>query len=159
RNVTVGAEYNYYKLGNRDHAGIVAVTDTLSTGQVVPANPVAHRVNADVQTVMARINFYGLGPAAANTGQSPWLTGTFSSFAGTEANYAGWTGTRGSNVFAGDPGKGYQVYSPTTIGINYDLPSELKIETRFKSGYVYARHETSGQGATYNGPVDSQVSV
>ena len=159
RNVTIGAEYAYVRLNNKDHVGTVAALDTLPSGAVVPANPVLHGVSADIHSVMARINFYGLGPAAANVGQSPVFTGTFSSFATSEVKFASWTGTRGSNVFAGDPGKGYQIYSPTTVGINYDLPSELKVEARFKGGYVYARQQTSGQGATYDGPVDSQVSL
>jgi hypothetical protein len=35
----------------------------------------------------------------------------------------------------------------------------LKVETRFKTGYVNARQGTSGQNAFYEGPVDSQFSV
>ncbi len=52
RNVTIGAEYNYYSFGNVLHSGM---TNAIDNG--VPANPVNHRVNDDTQTVMARVNF------------------------------------------------------------------------------------------------------
>jgi Outer membrane protein beta-barrel domain len=163
RNVTIGAEYNYYRLDAGDHVGPVQVTDT--GPPPAPANPVAHRVSADVQTVMARINFYDFlynsdpdAPPIIAKAYSPPATGNFSAFASSEVKYSGWNGTRGPNVFAPDPGKGYQIYAPTTIGVNYAVPSQVNIESGFKTGYVYSRNDTPGQGATYNGPVDSQVS-
>jgi outer membrane immunogenic protein len=168
RNVTIGAEYDYYSFGNVMHSGVTSVQDI--TNVVVPANPVNHRVNADVQTVMARINF-GLdaGPAAAAGPSAAYAAylkapplrqpaATFSAFTGNEVDFSSWTGTRGSNVFAPDHGSGYQVYSPTTIGIDYNLPSEYKLETRFRGGYVYSSHNTAGQVARYEGPIDTQAS-
>jgi opacity protein-like surface antigen len=124
RNVTVGVEYNYYKFGGADHSGAVTALDTLPGGMMVTSNPVGHRVDADVHAVMARVNFgVGAGPNAAFAQQVAPAAGTFSSFVNTEVKYSGWTGTRGTNTFASDPGSGYQVYSPTTIGIDYELPS------------------------------------
>lgn len=170
RNVTVGLEYDYYRFGNVSHSGITGLTETLN-GVTMPSNPVDHRVNADVQTLMARVNFalYS-GPSAGDTGPyaayaayvkapplaeapSPW-----SAFTSNEVRYSSWTGTRGANVFAPDRGSGYQVYSPTTIGIDYNLPSEYKLETRLRGGYVYAAQNTPGQLARYEGPVDTQAS-
>ena len=62
-------------------------------------------------------------------------------------------------MFAPEKGKGHQVYSPTTIGIDYVQAGALKVETRMKGGYVYANQGTPGQGATYEGPVDTQASL
>jgi outer membrane immunogenic protein len=155
RNVTVGAEYDYYRFGSMDHLGAVA------GGTITSANQVEHNVKADVQTVMARLNFYTDMPAttlAASPGSVAY-TGTLSAFSNTEASFASWTGTRGANVFAPEAGKGYQAYSPTTIGINYEDSSAIKLETRIKSGYVYSHQGTPGQGATYEGPVDTQVAL
>jgi hypothetical protein len=86
------------------------------------------------------------------------FAGRFSAFATNEVKYTSWDGSRGSNIFATDRGSGYQIYSPTTIGIDYMLPSQWKLETRFKGGYVYSAHTTPNQGASYQGPVDTQVS-
>lgn len=170
RNVTVGLEYDYYRFGNVAHSGIIGLVDFDANGDPRPANPINHRVNADVQTLMARVNFgfggpegvsgpnaayaaYLKAPPLAAPDASPW-----SAFTSNEVKYSTWTGTRGSNVFAPDRGAGYQVYSPTTIGIDYNLPSEYKLETRLKGGYVYTSHNTAGQTARYDGPIDSQAS-
>ena len=56
-----------------------------------------------------------------------------------------------------DRGSGYQIYSPTTAGFNYEVPSDLKLESRFKGGYVYSNHSTPNQLAIYNGPIDTQA--
>ena len=170
RNVTVGGEYNYYSFSNVTHSGHVSAIDFDINGVGSPASPVNHRVNATVQTLMARVNFaFGGGPDAAAGPYAAYAAylkapplaepaGAFSAFTTSEVKYSSWTGSRGSNVFAPERGSGYQVYSPTTIGINYNLPSEYKIETRFKGGYVYSSHNTAGQLARYEGPVDSQAS-
>jgi opacity protein-like surface antigen len=169
RNVTIGAEYNYYSFANVAHSGTTFVQD-FSFNPPAPANPVNHRVNADVQTLMARVNFnLDAGPYAAagpNEAYAAYLkapplavpVGQFSAFTSNEVKYSTWTGTRGSNVFATDRGSGYQVYSPTTIGIDYVMPSQYKLETRLKGGYVYSVHNTAGQLARYEGPVDTQAS-
>ena len=83
---------------------------------------------------------------------------SFSAFTTNELKYSSWDGSRGANVFAPDRGSGYQVYSPTTIGVDYVVPSEYKLETRLKSGYVYSTQNTFGQVARYEGPVDTQAS-
>jgi outer membrane immunogenic protein len=158
RNITVGAEYAYTRFEGKDHVGRHEVIDTTLN---VPANPVVHGVSADMHTVMARVNFGLSDPVGTleSPQQDPGLPGTWSAFMSTGPHYSAWTGTRGVNVFAPDRGKGYQVYTPTLIGIDYDDSSSMKLETRFKGGHVYARHETAGQQATYNGPIDSEASV
>jgi opacity protein-like surface antigen len=151
RNVTVGAEYDYYNFGSMDHLGAVGFA---------AANQVEHNVKADVHTVMGRLNFYTDTPAALTSSPgSVAYTGTLSGFSNTEAHFMSWTGTRGANVFAPEAGKGYQAYSPTTIGINYESPSAFKLETRVKGGYVYSHQGTPGQAATYDGPVDTQLAL
>jgi opacity protein-like surface antigen len=170
RNVTIGMEYDYYRFANVMHSGPVAAVD-LATVPPTPANPVNHRVNADVQTLMARVNFaFDVGPTAVDSGpyaayaayvKAPPLAqpvGSFSAFSTSELKYSSWNGTRGANVFAPDPGKGYQYFSPTTIGIDYLEPSQYKLETRLRSGYVYSAQNTAGQLARYEGPVDTQAS-
>lgn len=171
-NVSVGVEYNYFKFGNVTHSGSVAAQDTINN-VLVPANPVLHRVNADMHAVMARINFgfdpLGLSGASGAYAQAPAGMPTkappvqaaynpFSAFVTSETKYSSWRGDRGSNTFATERGSGYQIYSPTTIGIDYVDPNVLKFETRFKGGYVYSNHSTVLQPARYEGPIDSQVS-
>lgn len=158
RNVTIGVEYAYTQFERMDHVGQHAVVDT---GLGVPANPVVHSVKADMHTVMARANFGLSDPVATldSPQQSASLDGTFAAFMTSGPSYSGWNGTRGVNVFAPDRGKGYQIYTPTLIGFDYDDASSLKLETRFKGGHVYSRHETAGQQATYNGPIDSEASI
>jgi opacity protein-like surface antigen len=175
RNVTLGVEYDYYSFRDVSHSGFTAAQDIVNL-VASPSNPVNHTVNADVQTVMGRVNFgLGAGPdVAAPPNNAPHSgmylkalkapppaapAGQYSAFDTSEVRYTSWTGTRGSNVFAADPGSGYQIYSPTTIGIDYLMPSEYKLETRVKGGYVYSRHNTPNQQATYEGPVDTQVSL
>ena len=50
RNVTVGAEYDYYSFADVMHSGSTAIQNTGGG----PAAPIDHRVDATVQTVMAR---------------------------------------------------------------------------------------------------------
>jgi outer membrane immunogenic protein len=155
-NVTLGVEYAYYRFSSAAHSGVISATDTVN-GVTSPANPVNHRVNADMQTVMARINF-GLYPGPpADMQQQSQFPGTFSAFTNSEVRYSSWNGTRGSNIFAADRGSGYQIYAPTTAGFDYEVPSELKLESRFKGGYVYSNHSTPNQLAIYNGPIDTQA--
>ncbi len=153
RNVTIGAEYNYYRFGSKDHVGALA-------GGVPAVNFVNASVDADVHTVMAKINFYNfMSPAAQVDADRSRFGGTFSSFVNTTTSYSSWTGDRGSNIFAPEKGKGHQVYSPTTIGIDYLQAGALKVETRVRGGYVYSNQATQGQNATYEGPVDTQASL
>jgi len=169
RNVTIGVEYDYYRFANVAHSGITGLTD-FENGVAVLGSSIDHRVNADVQTLMARVNFaFDTGPSAGDTGpnaayaayvKAPPLAAApnpWSAFTSNEVKYASWTGTRGANVFAPDRGAGYQVYSPTTIGIDYNMPSEFKLETRLRGGYVYTAQNTPGQQARYEGPVDTQA--
>lgn len=177
RNVTIGVEYDYYRFANVMHSGAVAATDFVNNVPT-PSNPVNHRVNADVQTLMWRTNFeFDPTPGASDTGPSAPFpvkampvkampvkapaaqpAASFSAFSTSDVKFSAWSGTRGANVFAADPGKGYQVYSPTTIGIDYVDPSQYKLETRIKDGYVYSVQNTPGQEARYEGPVDTQTS-
>lgn len=158
RNITLGVDYAYTQFESRDHVGQHMVVD-IAIGQ--PANPVVHNVKADMHTVMARINFGLNDPVGTSLQpqQDSRFTGTFSAFINSGPRYSGWNGTRGVNVFLPDRGKGYQIYTPTLAGIDYDNPDALKLETRFKGGHVYAQHDTAGQRATYNGPVDSEASI
>lgn len=167
RNVTIGAEYNYYRFANVTHTGTVAAQDIVNN-VATPANPVIHRVSANMHTVMARINF-GFDPFGTSTSaeaanamvvKAPVAqsAGRFTAFNTTEAKFSSWTGTRGANVFSAERGSGSQLYAPTTFGFDYLLPDQYKLEARIKSGYVYASQNTVGQSAQYNGPVDTQTS-
>jgi opacity protein-like surface antigen len=169
RNVTIGLEYDYYKFDSVTHMGTISALDFDANGNPRPASPVLHNVSATTQTLMGRINFafdtpaVGSGPSAAYAAyvKAPPLAqpaASYSGFVTSEIKGSSWDGTRGPNVFATDPGKGYQVYSPTTIGIDYLMPSQYKLETRVKSGYVYSASTTAGQEARYEGPVDTQAS-
>lgn len=152
RNVTVGAEYSYYRFGDVNHIG--------NQPTVPAANQVDFNARAEVQSVMARVNIYDDASPRAKAAQAHAIfDGEFSASLNADARYASWGGSRGTNVFATDPGKGYQIYTPTTFGVNYEQAGEYKVETRLKGGYVYARHDTPNQGATYEGPVDTQLSV
>ncbi len=159
--VSLGVEYNYYQFETKEYSGQTSLIDT--GPPVAPANPVNHRVSADVQTLMARINFYDpfgyttVKPALAMDRWRP--PGQFSSFVNTTTKYYSWTGSRGSNIFEPYSGNGSLLYVPTTIGVDYYLPSSAKVETRVKTGYVSAHQGTPGEVASYDGPVDSQVSI
>ena len=158
RNITLGLEYDYYRFAAAQHSGSVSAVD-MFPGGTRSANPILHSVDATDQSLMARFN-YGFDPAGrdvSSANSAPAPAGNFSGFVTTQLQGASWTGTRGANVFASDPGKGYQFYSPTTIGVDYVLPSRYKLETRIKSGYVYTAQETSGQNDHYNGPIDTQA--
>jgi opacity protein-like surface antigen len=168
QNVTVGLEYDYYQFDSVQHAGSIAALDGIPGG-FRPASPVLHSVNASTQTLMARFNVAFDTPGMADSGPSaayaayvkaPPIAQPVSSYSGfvtSETRGSSWDGGRGVNVFATDPGKGYQVFSPTTIGVDYLVPSQYKLETRVKGGYVYAASTTAGQEARYEGPVDTQV--
>ena len=171
RNITLGLEYDYYRFDHVTHVGGISALDFLPDGSTRPASPVLHNVNADVQTLMGRINIgFDAPPLAVDSGpyaayaaylKAPPLAqpvGQFSGFVSNEVRGSSWDGTRGANVFAPDPGKGYQVYSPTTFGIDYLMPSVYKLETRIRSGYVYSAQNTPGQIGKYEGPVDTQAS-
>src|SRR5215467_2652043 len=82
RNVTVGAEYDYYNFGSMDHLGAV------SGGKITSANQVEHTVNADVHAVMGRLNYYMDSPSAtlAASPGSLATTGSLSGFSNTEAH-------------------------------------------------------------------------
>jgi opacity protein-like surface antigen len=154
RNVTIGAEYNYYRFGMENYSSGVL-------SGVPAANQVQLKADADVHTVMARLNFYDPSSpvARAVSANSGGPTGEFSSFLTNSVKYASWYGSRGPNVFAPDRGKGDQVYSPVSAGIDYVEPNSYKLELRGKGGYVYSRQATAGQNAVYEGPVDTQTSV
>lgn len=153
RNVTIGAEYNYYRFGMENYFG--------SQNGIPAANQVRLRADADVHTAMLRLNFYDPSSpvARAVSANSGGPSGQFSSFLTNSVNYASWYGSRGPNVFAPERGKGDQVYSPVSAGIDYVEPNNYKLEVRAKGGYVYARQATPGQTAVYEGPVDTQTSL
>src|SRR6185295_16237477 len=57
RNVSIGAEYNYYRFAEQNYVGVMP--------NVPAANQVNLRAGADMHTVMARLNFYDpTSPAA-----------------------------------------------------------------------------------------------
>lgn len=167
RNITIGLEYDYYKFASVTHSGGITALD-IFPGGTRPANPVLHDVNASVQTLMGRINIGLNDPTVDSSPRAAYAAylkappmavpaGNFSGFVTSEMRGSGWSGSRGANVFAPDAGKGAQVYSPTTIGIDYLMPSQYKFETRIKSGYVYSAQNTPGQVGRYEGPVDTQA--
>jgi outer membrane immunogenic protein len=157
RNVSVGAEYSYYNFGDRDYTQV---------NPLFPAGPIQFRAGAEVHSAMARINFYDPNSPAARTNaafSSPAFAGRFSSFVDAGTQYGAWQGTRGPNTNQAGEGKGYQVYSPVAIGIDYDEPN-FKVETRARGGYVYSANRTDRlttrdtNTSFYSGPVDTQTS-
>jgi outer membrane immunogenic protein len=58
QNITLGLEYDYVGLSTSDHVGPV------SGGAITADNQIVHRVNGNIQSVMARLNFlFGGGSA------------------------------------------------------------------------------------------------
>jgi hypothetical protein len=98
------------------------------------------------------------GAAAQDPGADARIAGAFEVFGEFEARYSDWKGTRGSNTFDPAPGRGNQIYSPWTIGVDYEKESAVRLESRLKGGFVSSHHRTPGQEAVYDGPVDTQAS-
>jgi hypothetical protein len=84
---------------------------------------------------------------------------TFSAFADLDFRFSTWQGTRGSNVFAPERGKGTQYYAPLSLGLTYERGGAFRIETKATTGYASARHDTVGQEASINTLVDTQVAT
>jgi hypothetical protein len=84
---------------------------------------------------------------------------TFSAFADLDFRFSTWQGTRGSNVFAPERGKGTQYYAPLSLGLTYERNGAFRIETKTTTGYASAQHDTVGQEASINTLVDTQVAT
>jgi hypothetical protein len=84
---------------------------------------------------------------------------TFSAFADLDFRFSTWQGTRGSNVFAPERGKGTQYYAPLSLGLTYERSGAFRIETKATTGYASAHHDTVGQQASINTLVDTQVAT
>jgi hypothetical protein len=82
---------------------------------------------------------------------------TFAAFADLDFRFSTWQGTRGSNVFAPERGKGTQYYAPLSLGLTYERSGAFRIETKATTGYASAHHDTVGQAASINTAVDTQV--
>jgi hypothetical protein len=101
-------------------------------------------------------------PVAAQTAtagpQTPAPGGpAISTSVSTDFSYSSWEGTRGSNTFAPERGKGSQLYTPVSGSLVTEWADRLKWESAIKGGFVHSRHATIGQQATFNGAVDTQV--
>lgn len=84
---------------------------------------------------------------------------TFSAFADLDFRFSTWQGTRGSNVFAPERGKGTQYYAPLSLGLAYERSGAFRIETKTVTGYASARHGTVGQEASLDTLVDTQFAT
>ena len=107
--------------------------------------------------VVFSIVFWALSAQAQDVdakGGQPLVSAT----ATQDFRFTSWSGTRGSNIFAPQSGKGSQIYVPSLAGLVVEWP-EAKWEVAAKTGYVWSSHRTPGQEASYNGPVDSQASL
>jgi hypothetical protein len=87
------------------------------------------------------------------------IAGAFSWFAESDARYVSWQGTRGTNVWAPEPGKGSQFYTPLTLGMDYRQPELYKFETRVKGGWTETNSKTVGQESTVATWLDTQVTT
>jgi hypothetical protein len=57
--------------------------------------------------------------SVATTAQNH-INETFSTFADLDFRFSTWQGTRGTNVFAPERGKGTQYYAPLSLGLTYE---------------------------------------
>jgi hypothetical protein len=73
--------------------------------------------------------------------------------------YSSWRGSRGTNVFEPERGEGSQIYSPFTVGFDYQKSGLYRFQLRAKSGFVHSAHDTEGQQATLSTMVDTQVTA
>jgi hypothetical protein len=105
----------------------------------------------------------GLAQAADNlafkTSVQNHIDETFSAFADLDFRFSTWQGTRGSNVFAPERGKGTQYYAPLSLGLTYERAGAFRIETKAVTGYASAHHDTVGQEASIDTLVDTQVAT
>jgi hypothetical protein len=106
---------------------------------------------------------YGVAQAADNlsvkTPVQNHIDETFSAFADLDFRFSTWQGTRGSNVFAPERGKGTQYYAPLSLGLTYERAGAFRIETKAATGYASAHHDTVGQEASIDTLVDTQVAT
>lgn len=84
---------------------------------------------------------------------------TYSAFLDLDFRFSTWQGTRGSNVFAPERGKGTQYYVPLSLGFTYERADAVRIETKMMTGYAWAQHDTVGQQASINTLVDTQIAT
>jgi hypothetical protein len=70
-----------------------------------------------------------------------------------------WEGTRGTNIFKPERGEGWQLYAPLIGGMVADFSGAARWELMARTGYVWSHHNTKGQEASYEGPVDTQLAA
>jgi hypothetical protein len=113
--------------------------------------------------VFSMLAAWGVARAADNpvekTPSQNRINETFSAFADLDFRFSTWQGTRGTNVFAPERGKGTQYYAPLSLGLTYERTDALRIETKIMTGYASARHETVGQEASLDTLVDTQIAT
>ena len=93
-------------------------------------------------------------PVGANS-----INETYSAFLDLDLGFSTWQGTRGSNVFAPERGKGNQFFAPLSLGFSYERANEIRIDTKATTGYASAHHDTVGQQASIDTAVDTQLST
>ena len=103
---------------------------------------------------------WATGATAQTNAVSPPLAGqpTVASAVQQEFKYYAWEGTRGTNVFEPERGKGSQLYAPITAGTVVDYAGSARWELAAKAGYVWSRHTTQGQEASLEHALDTQLS-
>jgi outer membrane protein W len=106
---------------------------------------------------------YGVAQAAealpVKTSTQDHINESFAAFADLDFRFSTWQGTRGSNVFAAEHGKGTQYYAPLSLGLTYERSDAVRIETKMMTGYASAHHDTVGQQASIDTLVDTQVAI
>ena len=166
---SVKGEYLFYDFGN-----VTWNAGTLANVTTVPFPfsdsiyyTVGTRSEARFNGHIARLGLnYHFAPASATAPLPtdtqrpalPALNANWSVSSNFEARFSTWTGSRGSNTFAIEPGKGTQFYFPETLTLFYQQPGAYRIETNLKAAYVVSNHRALNQDASLNTFVDTQLS-
>src|SRR5262245_559374 len=100
-------------------------------------------------------------PVAVPPPTDPLLAGqpTVVTVVNQDFRFVTWEGSRGTDIFSPERGKGSQLYAPLTLGTVVDFSGAARWELIAKSAYVWSNHATKGQEATYSGPTDTQLSA
>jgi hypothetical protein len=100
------------------------------------------------------------GLAQAVSGAPPTAkAGTVTSVVEQEFRFVTWEGTRGTNIFDPQRGRGTQFYAPLTGAMAATFADGTLWELAAKTGYVWSHSGTPGQEATYDGPTDTLLSA
>ena len=150
---------NAHQVWRKRHCHRLYTMQTVGVGRVAFVD---RRMVLRVPTSVAVVLLFGFpGAALGQTTSGGAVAGepAVTSFITQDFHVTTWEGTRGSNVFAPERGKGSQLYAPLTMGQVVDYAGSARFEVAAKSAYIWSHHDTPGQEATYSGLTDSQVSA